>query len=38
VNRTVDMDRACNLGVDAVITDDPEELLRRLGRDLPAPS
>ena len=38
VNRTVDMDRACDLGVDAVITDDPEELLRRLGRDLPAPS
>ncbi|TFV74860.1 glycerophosphodiester phosphodiesterase [Blastococcus sp. CT_GayMR19] len=37
VNRTRDMDLACNLGVDALITDHPDELLRRLGRDLPTP-
>jgi glycerophosphoryl diester phosphodiesterase len=37
VNRPVDMDYACNLGVDVVITDHPAELLRRLGRDVPAP-
>jgi glycerophosphoryl diester phosphodiesterase len=35
VNRTRDMDLACELGVDAVVTDHPEELLRRLDRDIP---
>jgi hypothetical protein len=29
------MDLACELGVDAVVTDHPQELLRRLGRDIP---
>jgi glycerophosphoryl diester phosphodiesterase len=37
VNRPRDMDLACQLGVDAVVTDHPQELLRRLGRDLPTP-
>jgi glycerophosphoryl diester phosphodiesterase len=37
VNRTADMDLVCDLGVDVVITDRPEELLRRLGRDVPTP-
>jgi glycerophosphoryl diester phosphodiesterase len=37
VNRTRDMDLACDLGVDVLITDHPDELLRRLGRDLPTP-
>ncbi len=32
INRTTDMDLACNLGIDVAITDHPEELLRRLGR------
>jgi glycerophosphoryl diester phosphodiesterase len=32
VNRTRDMDLVRGLGVDAVITDHPDELLRRLGR------
>jgi glycerophosphoryl diester phosphodiesterase len=35
-NRTADMDFLRNLGVDAIITDHPEELLRRLGRDTAA--
>jgi glycerophosphoryl diester phosphodiesterase len=38
VNRTADMDLVCGLGSDVVITDHPQELLRRLGRDLPARS
>jgi len=37
VNKTADMDLVCGLGVDVVITDRPEELLRRLGRDVPTP-
>jgi glycerophosphoryl diester phosphodiesterase len=32
VNRTADMDLVRELGVDAVVTDRPDELLRRLGR------
>jgi glycerophosphoryl diester phosphodiesterase len=36
VNDTADMDLACDLGVDVAITDDPDELLRRLGREAPA--
>jgi glycerophosphoryl diester phosphodiesterase len=34
VNRTQDMDLAADLGVDAIITDHPDTLMRRLGRDL----
>jgi glycerophosphoryl diester phosphodiesterase len=37
VNRERDMDLARDLGVDALITDHPHELLRRLGRDVPTP-
>jgi glycerophosphoryl diester phosphodiesterase len=37
VNSTADMDFVRDLGIDAVVTDHPEELLRRLGRDAPAP-
>jgi glycerophosphoryl diester phosphodiesterase len=37
VNSTADMDLVRDLGVDAVITDHPEEQLRRLGRRAPAP-
>jgi glycerophosphoryl diester phosphodiesterase len=33
VNKPADMDYVRGLGVDAVVTDDPDELLRRLGRD-----
>jgi glycerophosphoryl diester phosphodiesterase len=32
VNAAADMDLVCRLGVDAIITDHPDELLRRLGR------
>src|SRR4051794_14769502 len=32
VNRPADMDLVARLGVDAVVTDQPDELLRRLGR------
>jgi glycerophosphoryl diester phosphodiesterase len=35
VNTAVDMELVRALGVDVVITDHPDELLRRLGRDLP---
>jgi len=35
VNRPGHMDYARSLGVDAIITDHPDVLLRRLGRDLP---
>jgi glycerophosphoryl diester phosphodiesterase len=35
VNRPRDMDLVRQLGVDAVITDHPDVLLRRLGRDVP---
>jgi glycerophosphoryl diester phosphodiesterase len=35
VNRPRDMDLMCDLGLDAVITDHPGEMLRRLGRDVP---
>ena len=38
VNRTADMDLMRDLGVDAVITDHPDEMLRRLGRGTPAAS
>jgi glycerophosphoryl diester phosphodiesterase len=38
VNRPSDMDYLCDLGVDVIITDHPEELLRRLGRDPAASS
>jgi glycerophosphoryl diester phosphodiesterase len=38
VNRPADMDYLCDLGVDVIITDHPEELLRRLGRDIAASS
>jgi glycerophosphoryl diester phosphodiesterase len=38
VNRAQDMDLVRDLGVDAVITDHPDEMLRRLGRGLPATS
>ncbi|MFP5370055.1 MAG: glycerophosphodiester phosphodiesterase [Actinomycetes bacterium] len=37
VNRPRDMDLARALGADAIITDHPAELLRRLGRDVPTP-
>ena len=37
VNRTRDMDLACGLDADVVITDHPAELLRRLGRDVTTP-
>jgi glycerophosphoryl diester phosphodiesterase len=33
VNRTADMDLVRDLGIDAAITDRPDEMLRRLGRD-----
>ncbi|SDF65719.1 glycerophosphoryl diester phosphodiesterase [Blastococcus aurantiacus] len=36
VNRPADMDLMRELGVDAVITDRPDEMLRRLGRDAAA--
>jgi glycerophosphoryl diester phosphodiesterase len=36
VNRPADMDLVRDLGVDTAITDHPEELLRRLGRDAPS--
>ncbi|WP_040337600.1 glycerophosphodiester phosphodiesterase [Candidatus Blastococcus massiliensis] len=36
VNRPADMDLVRDLGVDAVITDHPDEMLRRLGRDAAA--
>ncbi|RBY74787.1 glycerophosphodiester phosphodiesterase [Blastococcus sp. TF02-09] len=36
VNRPADMDLVRELGVDAVITDRPDEMLRRLGRDAAA--
>ncbi len=36
VNRPADMDLVRGLGVDAVITDRPDEMLRRLGRDAAA--
>ena len=35
VNRAKDMDLVCDLGVDAAITDQPDELLRRIGRATP---
>jgi glycerophosphoryl diester phosphodiesterase len=35
VNRTADMELMRELGLDAVITDHPDEMLRRLGRDVP---
>jgi len=35
VNRAKDMQLACDLGVDVIITDHPGDLLRRLGRDVP---
>ncbi len=38
VNRPADMDYLCDLGVDVIITDHPQELLRRLGRDIAASS
>jgi glycerophosphoryl diester phosphodiesterase len=37
VNSAADMDLVRELGVDVAVTDHPEELLRRLGRDAPAP-
>ncbi len=37
VNRAVDMDFVCDLGVDVASTDHPEVLLRRLGRDVGPP-
>jgi glycerophosphoryl diester phosphodiesterase len=37
VNRPADMDYLSDLGVDAIITDHPETLLHRLGRDAPTP-
>ena len=37
VNRPGDMDLMRDLGLDAVITDHPGEMLRRLGRDVPTP-
>jgi glycerophosphoryl diester phosphodiesterase len=36
VNRSADMDLVRDLGIDAVITDHPDEMLRRLGRDASA--
>ena len=38
VNRPRDMDLVISLGVDAIITDHPEEFLRRLGRATPVPA
>jgi glycerophosphoryl diester phosphodiesterase len=38
VNRPADMDYLRDLGVDVIITDHPQELLRRLGRDTAASS
>jgi glycerophosphoryl diester phosphodiesterase len=38
VNRTADMDYLRDLGVDVIITDHPQELLRRLGRAPASPS
>src|SRR3712207_1095718 len=35
VNRSHDMDFVAELGVDAIITDHPRRLMRRLGRDVP---
>jgi glycerophosphoryl diester phosphodiesterase len=35
VNRPSDMDLVRDLGVDVVITDHPDEMLRKLGRDVP---
>jgi glycerophosphoryl diester phosphodiesterase len=35
INRTADMDFVRELGIDAAITDHPEELLRRIAEDLP---
>jgi glycerophosphoryl diester phosphodiesterase len=35
VNAAADMDLARDLGVDVVVTDHPDELLRRLGRRAP---
>jgi glycerophosphoryl diester phosphodiesterase len=35
VNRPGDMDLMRDLGLDAVITDHPDEMLRKLGRDVP---
>ena len=37
VNKPADMDLARELGVDVIITDHPEEVLRRCGRTAPAP-
>jgi glycerophosphoryl diester phosphodiesterase len=37
VNKPADMDLVCNLGIDAAITDRPDEMLRVLGRDTPTP-
>jgi len=37
-NRPADMDYLRDIGVDAIITDHPKELLRRLGRTAPSPS
>jgi glycerophosphoryl diester phosphodiesterase len=37
VNQPADMDLVCNLGIDAAITDRPDEMLRVLGRDTPTP-
>ena len=37
VNRPRDMDLACELGADAIVTDHPDELLRRLGREPSTP-
>ena len=37
VNRPRDMNLACELGVDAIVTDHPHELLRRLGRETTPP-
>jgi glycerophosphoryl diester phosphodiesterase len=33
VNRGADMDLVRDIGVDVIITDHPDEVLRRLGRD-----
>jgi glycerophosphoryl diester phosphodiesterase len=37
VNKAADMDLVRDLGVDVVITDHPEDLLRLLGREVPTP-
>jgi glycerophosphoryl diester phosphodiesterase len=37
VNRPADMDLVRDLGVDVIITDQPDEMLRRLGRATPTP-